>query len=101
MVSREINNLLTSRKAKRGELPIGVSLQKSTNKYLSYVRNNKGVKEYLGVFDRPEWAANSYLVAKAAIVRQAAYKEKSPVKEALLRVADEIEDGHYFDVNEV
>ena len=62
-VPREINNLLTKRNSKRGNLPIGVSLQKGTGRYLVYM-SVKGRIKYCGTFSDVNEAFQTYKVVK-------------------------------------
>jgi hypothetical protein len=76
-VPNEINVVLTSSKAKRGELPIGVHRSKS-GKYKSQIKSN-GVVKYLGVFDTPEEAFEAYKTAKEIYLKELANKWKDKI----------------------
>ena len=62
-VPREINNLLTKRNGKRGDLPIGVSSQKGTGRYLVYM-SVKGRIKYFGTFSDVNEAFQTYKTVK-------------------------------------
>lgn len=71
---RELNVLLTSRKAERGELPIGVST--AANKFR--VRCcRKPLPSFVGIFDTPELAFQAYKQAKETYIKLQAEKWKA------------------------
>lgn len=94
-IPSEINKILTKRKADRGELPIGVSFHKATQKY-SATCSRDGKQEHLGVYDTPTLAFCVYKEYKEAILRDKAeqYKHLIDVKayKALLEYEVEVTD---------
>ena len=62
-VTREINQLLTDRRSKRGKYPQGVSYNKYTREYLARMKRN-GKSKHLGTFATPEEASATYREAK-------------------------------------
>ena len=70
-VPREINNLLTKRNGKRGDLPIGVSLQKSTGKYLVYMSVKGRIKNF-GTFSDVNEAFQTYKAIKLKYIKEIA-----------------------------
>lgn len=80
LVPKEINYLLTSNDASRGNLPQGASLLKGSCKYRATISiDNKNV--YLGLYDTPEEAHQVYKVAKEANVKDMAVKWRSRITE--------------------
>lgn len=75
----EINLVLTSSKAKRGELPIGVHKSKS-GRYKSQIKSN-GIVRYLGTFDTPEEAFQAYKTAKEQYIKEVADKWRGKITE--------------------
>lgn len=73
-VPNEINVVLTSSKAKRGNLPIGVHKSKS-GKYKSQIKSN-GIVKYLGAFNTPEEAFETYKIEKELYLKELADKWK-------------------------
>jgi len=82
---RELNNLLTSSKAARGILPLGVSKDKGRFR----ARCDTGSSQYLGGFDSPKEAFQAYKKAKEAFIKAQAEKWKDQIDirayEALMR----------------
>jgi len=72
---RELNNLLTSSKAARGILPLGVSKDKGRFR----ARCDTGVCQYLGGFDSPEEAFQAYKQVKEAFIKSQAEKWKAHI----------------------
>jgi hypothetical protein len=66
-----INSFSVSRKARRGELPVGVYLQKGRY-YVSQVSCGKGRQIHLGIFSTPEIAFQAYKTAKEAMAKELA-----------------------------
>lgn len=86
-VPERINTLFTKRDANRGDLPIGVSWHKKSEKYetrcsIFEMGNNKTKKKYLGLHNTPEEAFNVYKQFKEKYIKQVAdyYKEQIPKK---------------------
>lgn len=71
---RELNNLLTSSKAARGSLPVGVSAHKG--KFQAECRTHK-IFTYIGLFNTPELAFQAYKQAKEAFIKRQAEKWKN------------------------
>ena len=93
-VPNEINIVLTSSKAKRGELPIGVH-KSNSGRYKSQIKSNSIVR-YLGTFDTPEEAFQAYKTAKEECIKEVADKWKGLISEqvynALINYKIEITD---------
>lgn len=84
LVDGRLNSLLLTGKAKRTELPIGVWYRKRINKYESGCsiidESGKRFVKYLGYYDTPMEAFNTYKSFKEEYIRQVAdeYKLKYP-----------------------
>jgi len=96
LVPRKINNLLISRDASRGGLPIGVYNYKPSGKYRACVRL-EGKTRCLGIYGTPESAFHAYKLAKEAHIRELVENDYSDVlsdrlKTALLQYRVEITD---------
>ena len=76
LVPRAINNILTSRKARRGEYPIGVC--KHGNNYIALCRI-EGKQISLGVYDTPLLAFNAYKSVKEGHIKKQAEKYKDTI----------------------
>ena len=63
-VTRRINNFIQERGAGRGPHPIGVSLNKASQKYESYCEKATGGRKFLGLFDCPNKAHDAWLAFK-------------------------------------
>lgn len=90
-----INNALTTAKAKRGNLPIGVTIYKPNGKYWAQI--SKYNKKYsLGYFDNPLDAFHKYKEAKEAHLKDIAQKYRDHIDprayEALMQYTVEITD---------
>lgn len=72
-VPRDINNLFIKAQNKRGKYPIGVHINKNTNKYIALVGRGFG-QEWIGAYDTPEEAFQAYKVAKEAYIKEVADK---------------------------
>jgi len=83
---RELNNLLLSSKAVRGDLPVGVSARK--NKFQARCCTDKPSRN-VGLFNTPELAFQAYKQAKEAFIKRQAEKWRDQIDprayEALLR----------------
>jgi hypothetical protein len=66
---QEINKLLTTRKAVRGELPIGVSLSKDTSGFKSQGSFGTFHKKYLGYFPTAKEAFMRYRQVKESYIK--------------------------------
>lgn len=88
IVPQEINSLISTCKRRGGELPVGVSLNKITNKYQAQITNKQ--------FATPEEAFLCYKEAKEKRIKDVAekYKGKIPDKlyQAMLNWSIEIDD---------
>ena len=80
-VPQEINNLFTKRDAARGELPLGVSTNRRTNKFEAQCKVN-GKTTYIGRYNSPEEASAAYKEYKEELIKSIAdeYKEYIPDK---------------------
>ena len=99
LVPMNINSLFTNRSNRRGNLPIGVGINKKTNKYVAVCNSpftNKG--EHLGTYDTIEEAFRTYKQYKENIIKQVAqieYDKNNIIKqcyEAMLNYKVEITD---------
>ena len=79
-VPENINLLFIKSNATRGKYPIGVSYDKSKNKFVSHCNNGKGKQIKLGIFNNSIDAFNAYKEFKENIIKQVAdeYKNKYP-----------------------
>ena len=80
-----INTLFTKCQKNRGELPIGVSYDKTSKKYrarLNVFKDGKSTLKHLGCFNTVNEAFEAYKKAKEDYVKEVAdeYKDKIPVK---------------------
>lgn len=76
LVPMNINGLFTNRRNYRGGLPVGVGINKKTNKYVAVCNNpftNKG--EHLGTYDTIEGAFKAYKMRKESYIKQVAQIE--------------------------
>jgi len=71
---RALNILLSSSRASRGNLPIGVSAHQG--KFVTYCSTNKPSR-YIGAFNTPELAFQAYKQAKEAFIKSQAEKWKA------------------------
>lgn len=86
-VPQNINVLFTKRNKVRGNLPIGVCLNKTTKKYqvnckILNISTNESKQKYFGLYEIPEEAFLVYKKAKEENIRQVAdyYKDQIPSK---------------------
>ena len=82
-VPQKINSLVIVKASKRGEYPLGVSLNKISNKYVAHCNNGTGVKKYLGWFDTQEEAFICYKTYKESVVKKAAERYRDDIDERL------------------
>jgi len=91
---RELNVLLTSGKAVRGSLPVGVTLQ--SGRFKAQCCIDKPLPRFIGYFDTPELAFQAYKQAKEAFIKRQAEKWKNFIDprayEALMRYEVSITD---------
>lgn len=94
-VPKEINSLLTNRKSRRGENPIGVSFIKSKNKFVATIAIN-GKNKTLGHYNNNIDAFYMYKTEKEKRIKELADKYKSELEprvyEALYNYEVEITD---------
>ena len=94
-VPKNINILFTKRSRFRGKYPIGVHYQKQNQKYIAQC-SNRGEEIYLGCFDNPKLAFNTYKKYKENLIKQVAeeYKNKIPkmLYDAMYKYEIEITD---------
>ena len=76
----EINSLLTTTKAKRGDLPIGVCLKAKDTRYTATCCID-GVDKHLGLYDKPEDAFEAYKKAREDYLKVKAEKYKDQLCE--------------------
>lgn len=99
-VPNEINVLLTKNNKNRGKYPIGVYYNKRLKKYVSQCSEKIGKEKktsiYLGAFDTPEEAFQTYKKHKEQYIKKVADKYKDQIKdnvyEALYKWEVEIDD---------
>lgn len=96
-VPNEINGIFTRRKAQRGDLPIGVCVNKGCDGFRA-VCTKYGKRHHLGYFSTPEEAFQVYKAAKEAYIKDVAKEYYSrgaitqKVYDALTRYEVEITD---------
>lgn len=85
-VDAKVNNFLTESDASRGDYPIGVNLDKATGKYKAQCYDvTTGKKQYLGLFDSPNKAHETWLAFKLSQAKiLAAAQTDRRVAEALV-----------------
>lgn len=94
-IPREINNLLVSNKAKRGDCPIGVSFNKRCGKFEAYYAAY-GKRKALGKYEDQESAFMVYKEHKERHIKDVAEKYKGLIDDrvylALIRIEINITD---------
>ena len=75
-IPQRINKLLTKSNSARGEYPIGVSLKKSSNKYVANCRGLGGKYLHLGLFTDVTEAFLAYKTFKESFIKGVANKYK-------------------------
>lgn len=73
-VPKELNSLLTSTRAIRGSLPVGVCAHQG--KFQAQCNTNNTSSRHIGIFKTPEEAFNAYKEAKEAFIKLQAEKWK-------------------------
>lgn len=68
-IPQDINKFLTSSKAARGNLPVGVSYRYEIAKYVAQMNSQNLRSRHLGHFDTPTEAFQAYKVAKESYAR--------------------------------
>jgi len=95
-IPQPINCLLTKRENERGDYPIGVVLNKTTNKFVARCSDGAGKMLSLGYFHRVEDAFWCYKTFKEAYIKEVANKYKGQIDsrayQALMRYQVEITD---------
>lgn len=99
-VPQRINNLFVKRDSKRGRYPIGVYLDKYTNRFKAHIsiEHEDGSKrqKHLGRFNTPEEAFEVYKIEKEKYIKEVAeeYKDKIPKElyDAMYKYEVEITD---------
>ena len=79
IVPQRINKLFTKSNKLRGDLPIGVYYNKQNKKYrsqISKIENGKKQRVYLGLYNTPQEAFESYKKAKENYIKQVADEYK-------------------------
>lgn len=94
---KRINSIVLTRKAKRGDYPLGVTKTEKTNaKFVAYINDKNGKSIALGSFSTEKEAFEAYKKAKEAVIKEiaAVYKDKIPEKayKALMAYIVEIND---------
>ena len=79
IVPSEINLLFTSRKATRGDLPIGVYYNKESGNYVAHIRRF-GVLNAIGRYDTVQEAFDSYKVAKEKHIKVVAKTHRDSLR---------------------
>lgn len=95
-VPHNVNSLFTKGDSVRGELPIGVAIDKRHNKYQAQCRTQYNKRKWLGYYNTPQEAFQSYKQFKENLIKQVADKYKSYIPEklydAMYRYEVEIDD---------
>lgn len=89
-VPREVNTLLRTSKASRGEYPLGVCFHKG--KFYAYHRVH-GSRTHIGIFSTPEEAFSAYKTAKEAHIKVVAEKYKDSIDPRVYQALMEWEVG--------
>lgn len=74
-----LNSLIVSCGSKRGVYPVGVSLQKHNNTFLSQIRKEGSRKYRLGSFSTPEEAFQAYKESKELYIKEVVHKWKGKI----------------------
>lgn len=82
-IPQDVNKLLSSSKASRGEYPLGVCWNKRQGRFISSI-SIKGKNVFIGYFDCPSEAHDEYKKAKYAEINRVASTQKEPLKSYLL-----------------
>lgn len=77
LVPQEINNLFIKSDKARGEYPIGVSKEK--RRFKAELSTGKNTRIYLGTFNTPEEAFQTYKIAKELRIKEMADKYKKEI----------------------
>ena len=94
-IPSEINNLITTNRARRGDCPIGVRYHETRKTFLARLSRKQGAVN-LGSFDTPKEAFEAYKKAKEAHIKDVANEWKDRIDErvyqALLNYEVHIDD---------
>lgn len=74
-VPQNINSLLVSCNKRRGKFPVGITLDKNSNKFRSECHNGIGTRTYLGIYLSIEEAFQVYKEYKENLIKQVAKEE--------------------------
>lgn len=94
LIPKSLNSFLVSHAAKRGLYPQGVYWNKNAEKFISSISIG-GILSYIGRFDCPQKAHESYVIAKEAEARRWAYRLKSGEFEVDERVTSVLESWKF------
>lgn len=83
-IPSEINKFLTHKKSTKGAYPVGVTFDRNTQKYCAQITIS-GRPRWLGRFDTPECAYESYVSAKFDAILNLAEKYKNLVDDAVYK----------------
>jgi hypothetical protein len=99
LVPMSINSLFVKTEKTRGDYPVGVNYDKSSNKYRAQCNNLlTGKRKHLGLFKTPEEAFKAYKIYKENVIKQIAkieYMSGNITKEcyeAMMNYEVEIDD---------
>jgi hypothetical protein len=83
-VPQFINTLFLKRESQRGSLPIGVKIcSNNKKKFEAQCRNNTGKRIYLGLYDTPKEAFQSYKTFKENLIKDTAKEYKGGIPNTL------------------
>lgn len=95
-IPERINTLLTTCKASRGEMPVGVCFNKQRGNYKTQCNIGKGVSKHLGLFATKEEAFLVYKTFKEALIKEVANEYRGQLAErayeALMKYEVNIDD---------
>ncbi len=78
LLPREVNMFLSIKKKAKGDYPVGVTFDKSTNRFLSAIRF-RGKSVHIGRYDTSEEAFHAYKVKKVSLARFLADEYKTHI----------------------
>lgn len=95
-VPQNINTIIVKSDSIRGDLPIGISFHKSSNKYQAKCKNSFGKDVYLGIFETTKEAFSTYKKYKEKLIKEVAeiHIDRIPKRlyNALMKYEVEIDD---------
>lgn len=101
-VPRRLNSLLTSSKAVRGDLPLGVHFLKARKKFSAYCNDGAGTK-YLGLYLGPAEAHRAWQLEKSVVIKSSAAEyehgrgsNRKVITALLLRANSILEDAEHY-----